>query len=158
MKSIISFITVLSLYSCGQNSFDYKFNASPAASRDGLLNSFQGALSKADSIEQSEQSGDELASILFETQLQILNVSDNKSLGVVGEKDLGICLMLSPGKPFVEADLPTGVLMSEGAKVAYSEDEGLVAESCQDFFRKKMPGLFNQEFFNLQISFYSMTH
>ncbi|NRA66293.1 MAG: hypothetical protein HRU19_17535 [Pseudobacteriovorax sp.] len=156
---IISFLTLL-LVGCGGVGFDEAPKIKRASGGESLSNSdnaFELFLVQADGLEAEPESVDKFASILIRTQFSLLK-GNQSSTNLVSE-EVGICLLLhNVSEPIGEDKIPSGIKQSEGGKVLYSSSASLVSTECQTFFEESLDQSFlSEEFFDLHVSFFSLT-
>ncbi|SMF39791.1 hypothetical protein [Pseudobacteriovorax antillogorgiicola] len=161
MKSIKLFTYFLAssvLFGCGSTAFQ---NApqikrrSVTAGAEGAQVSFDGVVAKADAFS-GPDAGDKFAALLVETQFRLMTIN-NTGASIAGSEETGHCMALSAETAFDEESLSSSLVLSKKGKVVYSKSDTMKASECQAFFQEEIAGKIRKEFFDIHISFFSLT-
>ena len=158
MKFLATTIIGIFLFGCGGNSFQTKptiKKRSLAAGRDGAQENFNAVLAKADNME-GPDAGDKVAALLVESQFSLMSVNGTEG-NISSGSETGICLVQSGDQLFEDSDIGENLLISKKGRVVYSVNTEMTAAECQEFFRIEIPGKIRKEFFDLHVSFYSLS-
>lgn len=146
------------LISCGGSTFSKKptikkrgAQAGDAGARFG----FEQVVAQADTIK-GEEAGDRFARLILKTQFELMNVNDS-DLKLSSSGETGHCMVLASEAKFSESDISSSIKLSKNGHVAYSESDTMKASECQVFFQEEIPGKLMKEFFDMHISFFSLT-
>ena len=158
-RYFIAFATFAALLaSCGVMSKPPSITAqSISAGEAGSDFAFRQFLRKSDELSQDKGTESEFASILMETQLQLLRVNQSETNLVQAEK--GYCVLFYQGATDLQQlELSSDFKLSDKARVIYTSESNFESASCQAHFETSLPDLLRNDFFSVHVSFFSMTH
>ena len=162
MKINISILAglILIMSACGDVSIIDR--RSPTIARRSLSAGAEGAyvglmqvIAKADKLSGPE-ADDNLAALLLKTQLDLIKINDSSS-SLSLRVWSGHCLAHAASTPFAPEDLDSNLELSKGSRVAYSKSGEMKASDCQAFFLESIGPKVRKDFFDLHISFYSLS-
>ena len=94
--------------------------------------------------------------MIMMSQLELMRVNNSDDIqSSDGEK--GHCLAVSVNKEIDEDALTKNVELSNKGHVVFSKSGSMKASECQLFFMEEIPSVVRSDFFNVHISFFSLT-
>lgn len=157
-KVLLASLAVGFLVSCGSSNFSKKPTIqarSAEAGEAGAVAGFQALVGKADNVD-GDNAGDILAKLILSSQFELMKVNRTSSSMSKGGEE-GHCVALS-AKTEIDEDLVSSKTeLSKKGRVIYSKSSNMKASECQAFFQEEIPSLISSDFFDIHISFYSLS-
>jgi hypothetical protein len=128
---------------------------SASAGAAGKTAEFDAFLQRADELA-GDNKAEKFPALIMASQIRLMQAIASAT-DADGGSEVGRCVMFAAGaEPFSDGDLESGSLkLSGGGRVVYSEADDMKSSACQSYFRDNMGARFQDDFFEVHVSFFS---